>query len=77
MVLKLGEDYFFGADAMHRLALMSTRSGLFNRINYRIFRSPAVARFLYPGLRGGRNLLLKALKRRKINNLGIEDNDWF
>ena len=77
MVLKLGGQIYYGADAIHALALISSRSGLFNRINYWIFKSKTLALILYPILRFFRNLLLKILGKTKINNLGIEDNDRF
>ena len=77
MVLKLGGQIYYGADAIHALALISSRSGLFNRINYSIFKSKTLALILYPILRFFRNLLLKILGKTKINNLGIEDNDRF
>ncbi len=32
MVLKVGERLYYGSDAIHALALLSSRSGLFNRI---------------------------------------------
>jgi hypothetical protein len=34
-----------------------------------MFGSQAVSRFLYPLLRSGRNLLLRLLGRKKIDNL--------
>jgi len=77
MVLKLDDQYYYGADAIHALALLSTRSGIFNRLNYLLFRSPRLARVLYPLLRSLRNLLLKLLGRRKINNLGRAGSDRF
>jgi hypothetical protein len=77
MVLKMGSQLYYGSDAIHALALIGSRSGLFNRINYWIFRSKAVSRFLYPVLRFFRNLLLKFLGRTKINNLGVQGNDKF
>jgi hypothetical protein len=77
MVLKVGTRLYYGADAIHVLSLMSTRAGVFNRIAYCSFRSPAGARILYPILRAMRNLLLKLLARTKINNLGISGNDRF
>lgn len=70
MVLKLGDQLYYGADAVNTLALISSRSGLFNRFNYIVFRSERVANYLYPILRGMRNLLLKLLRKSKINNLG-------
>ena len=56
---------------------MGSRSGVFNRLNYWMFRSPRVASVLYPMLRGLRNLLLKALRKSKINNLGKANNERF
>jgi predicted DCC family thiol-disulfide oxidoreductase YuxK len=66
MALKIGDRIYHGADCIHALALLSTPSNLFNRINGRIFRSPALARRLYPVLRVGRNAALRLLGRRKI-----------
>ena len=77
MVLKVGDELFYGADAIHALAMMSTRSGVFNRIAYFAFRSPRVAAVLYPMLRACRNLLLKLLGKSRINNLGLADNARF
>ena len=77
MVLKLDGVLYYGADAIHVLALIGTRSGFFNRLNYWLFRSPKLARVLYPVLRAGRNLLLKLLGKTKINNLNKEDNTRF
>lgn len=65
-VLKIDDDYFHGADAIHRLALMSTKARTFNRVNYQIFRSRTISRLLYPLLRAGRNALLFLLRKRKI-----------
>jgi predicted DCC family thiol-disulfide oxidoreductase YuxK len=77
MVLKMGEQLYYGSDAIHALALISSRSGLLNRINYWIFKSKFVSSWLYPVLRLFRNLLLKMLGKTKINNLGAPDNDKF
>lgn len=77
MVLKVGEQVYFGADAVHTLALMGSRSGLFNRINYWVFKSRRASSILYPILKSCRNLLLKVLGKTKINNLKINDNDHF
>jgi predicted DCC family thiol-disulfide oxidoreductase YuxK len=77
MVLKVGGVLYYGADAMHALALMSSRSGVFNRLNYWVFRSEARSRLVYPVVRALRNLLLKALGRRRINNLGLPGNPRF
>jgi predicted DCC family thiol-disulfide oxidoreductase YuxK len=77
MVLKVGERLYYGSDAIHMLSLLGTRSGIFNRLTYWLFRSPRVAALLYPVLRFFRNLLLKLLGRSRINNLGTPGNDRF
>jgi len=77
MVVKVGEELYYGADAIHVLALMGTRRGLFNRLAYWSFASRGVARVVYPVLRACRNLLLKLLRRTKINNLDLPGNEWF
>lgn len=66
MVLKLNGRYYHGADCIHALALLTTPSGWFNRLNSLAFRSPAVARTVYPVLRAGRNLALKLLRRSRL-----------
>jgi len=77
MVLKMGGMIYYGADAIHILALISSRSGVFNRMNYWLFKSKRVSAVLYPLLRSFRNLLLKMLGKTKINNLNSTGNDRF
>lgn len=77
MVLIVGDEVYYGADAMHALALMSSPVGIFNRLNRWIFRSRILARLLYPLLRSFRNCLLKLMGRSKINNLDLPDNSFF
>jgi predicted DCC family thiol-disulfide oxidoreductase YuxK len=77
MVLKMGDNWYYGSDAIYMLSLLSSRSGLFNRLNYHLFKSKRLAKWLYPMLRFFRNLLLKLLGKRKINNLDIGGNDRF
>jgi len=77
MVLKMGDQLYYGSDAIHALALISSRSGVFNRFNYWMFKSKAISSWLYPLLRFCRNLLLKLLGKTKINNLDIQDNEKF
>jgi predicted DCC family thiol-disulfide oxidoreductase YuxK len=77
MALKVGDKLYYGSDAIHALSLMSTRSGIFNRLSYSLFRSEKVSAVLYPVLRACRNLLLKMLGKSKINNLGTVNNDRF
>ena len=68
MVLVFNGRYYFGADAIHHMALLSSRHGMFNRINAGLFRSPRVATFLYPVLRTLRNGLLRVLGRTRIQS---------
>lgn len=77
MVLKVGDQLYYGSDAIHALSLMSSRSGFFNRLNYWLFRSSGRSRFLYPILRFLRGLLLKLMGLTRINNLNIEGRDRF
>lgn len=77
MVLKMGDRLYYGSDAIHALALISSCSGIFNRLNYWMFKSRTLSRVFYPILRFFRNLLLKLLRRTKINNLRLENNDRF
>lgn len=77
MVLKTGEQWYYGSDAIHALALISSQVGWFNRFNYWVFKSPKRARILYPMLRSLRNLALKLMRKTKINNLDIEGNQRF
>ena len=72
MVLKVGGRYYHGADCIHALALLSSGSGLFNRINAKVFRSPQLSRVLYPVLRAGRNTVLRLLGRTKIASNGCK-----
>ena len=67
MVLKLGDRFYHGAACLHMLAVLSTSSGAFNRMTGTLFRSPVIARSLYPLLRAGRNLTLALLGRRKMS----------
>lgn len=77
MVLKMGDQLYYGSDAIHALALISSRSGFFNRFNFWIFRSKTLSSWLYPALRFFRNILLKMLRKTKINNLNVPNNDRF
>lgn len=68
MLLHLGGRYYHGAQCLNRLALLSSRSTLFNRLTYAIFRSPTASRLFYPALRTGRNLLLRLIGRRGLGS---------
>ena len=59
MVLKVGGRYYFGSEALHILALLSGRRGVFSLMNRILFGTRGAARMAYPLLRLGRRTLLK------------------
>jgi predicted DCC family thiol-disulfide oxidoreductase YuxK len=67
MALKLGDRWYHGDECVHMLALLSTPSTFFNKVNGAVFRSRPAAKILYPILRAGRNLALLVLGRGKIH----------
>jgi predicted DCC family thiol-disulfide oxidoreductase YuxK len=70
MALKMNGRLYHGDECIHRLALLSTPSTTFNRINRAIFRSKTMSRALYPVLRSGRNAILRMLGRPKFGDPG-------
>ena len=77
MVLKVGDELYYGSDAINSLALLSSRSGFLNWLAHSVFRSRRASRLLYPIMKACRNLLLKILGRSRINNLQRSGNDRF
>ncbi|MBX2886801.1 MAG: DUF393 domain-containing protein [Granulosicoccus sp.] len=67
MVVLLDDSEFYAADAINVIALLSSSSGLFNRLNALIFRHQPVAKIFYPLMKSGRALLLRMLGRSKID----------
>ncbi len=67
MVLMMDGHTYHGDACIHRIALMSSSSGLFNRLNRLVFSSPRASRLLYPVLRTGRNATLRLLGRRSLD----------
>lgn len=61
MALKLGGQIHHGDDCINRVALLTTPSGVFNRLNAWVFRSERRSRALYPLLRRGRNAAIGLL----------------
>jgi predicted DCC family thiol-disulfide oxidoreductase YuxK len=70
MVVRYRGELHYGADAIHVLALLSPRKTLFDKLSWLVFRSRKRARIVYPAMKVGRNLILKLLRRTRINNLG-------
>lgn len=69
MVVKLDGQYFYGGDAVNRLAILTDERGAFRKLGKWVFESPTRSRFLYPFLRFGRNTTLKLMGFKKINNI--------
>lgn len=69
MVIKFLDTCYFGADALHVMALLGTGQGWFNRMNAWLFRSKTLSRLLYPPMRAARNLFIRLKGISKIDNL--------
>jgi predicted DCC family thiol-disulfide oxidoreductase YuxK len=72
MVVKFEGVMYYGPEAMRMLTLLSTSSGLFNRVSYWFFGTTGRARIFYPVGKAVRNLVLKLLGIRYIDNLSKE-----
>lgn len=59
---------YHGARAVHVLALLSSGNDVFNRINYRLFRSAPMARAIYPVLAAGRRVVFALLGRSPLGD---------
>ena len=77
MVVRHGDQVYYGADAIHELAKLSEHRGVVNRLAKIGFGSATLSRMLYPFFRALRNLLLKLLGKTRINNLEIDGRDRF
>ena len=77
MVVVIGDELHYGADAIHALANVETKRGVFGVVSRLMFARRRSARFLYPWLRRIRNLLLKLLRKQRINNLKLPGRDRF
>jgi predicted DCC family thiol-disulfide oxidoreductase YuxK len=66
MIVRQGGVVFHGDAAMHRLAVLTARGGVFNALMRLLFADPRRARRLYPRLVRGRGIVLRLLGRRRI-----------
>lgn len=69
MVLKFENVMYYGPDAIRMLTLLSTPSGWFNRISAGLFGGTRRSRIFYPISKAFRNVVLKLLGVRYIDNL--------
>lgn len=70
MLFLYNGQVFHGHDAVHALANLSGRSGLFNRLNGAVLSNATTARWIYPWLKLGRRVTLAARGRKLIDNPG-------
>lgn len=73
MVVKFKDVTYYGPEAIRMLTLLSTRSGFFNRMNYYFFGTEKRADMFYPLGKALRNLVLKVMGIRYIENLKGND----
>jgi predicted DCC family thiol-disulfide oxidoreductase YuxK len=66
MVFLHGGGVYFGEEAMHRLALLTTPSDAFNRITAWVFARPALGRAVYPAFKLARRAALALLRRPPV-----------
>jgi predicted DCC family thiol-disulfide oxidoreductase YuxK len=69
MVVKFEDVLYYGPEAIRVLSLLSSPSGLFNRMNYLFFGGARRAGFFYPAGKAIRTLVLKVMGIGYIENL--------
>ena len=70
MLVLYGGRAYYGADAMHILSSLTSRSNAWNGLTASIFSRHWLARVLYPFLKLGRSLALLVLGRPRIRTSG-------
>ncbi len=73
MVVKFKDVTYYGPEAIRVLTLLSTRSSFFNRVNYYFFGTERRAGIFYPLGKVLRNIVLKVMGIRYIENLKVGD----
>lgn len=68
-VVKVGDVFYSGADALHVLSGLSSSATFLNRFAYRLFRNKRFSRFCYPFFKGVRSLVLRVSGIPYIRNL--------
>jgi len=77
MVVDIDGKLYAGADAVNRLALLSTPVGIFNRLNALAHSNSIVASILYPVLRAGRWCILFGLGRKAFDKNDSKPSSHF
>jgi predicted DCC family thiol-disulfide oxidoreductase YuxK len=68
LLVKYQGQFYYGKDGMHILAILGSKSNLFNKINSTLFRSKILLTILYPVLKFIRRCLLMILGVKKIKH---------
>jgi|CXWL01.1.fsa_nt_gi predicted DCC family thiol-disulfide oxidoreductase YuxK len=66
MLLILNGNRYYGAEAVHHIALLSTASGVFNKINATVFKYRFLSHLFYPLLKLGRKTYLFLAGKKEI-----------
>lgn len=66
MIVFVNGVRYYGPEAMHILAILSSEQGVFNRLNRFLFVKPKLAAFAYPLLVFLRKLVLVTLRRKSL-----------
>lgn len=69
MVIKYGNSFYRGPEALGLMSLLGTGIGWFNRMNALLFRYKPVATYCYPFMRAIRNTLIRFKGVSKLQNL--------
>ena len=67
MVVIINNEVHHGGDAINRITLLTSNNTLFNKFAYLLFSKPLISKFVYPVLRGIRNVTLRLLGKKPIH----------
>lgn len=70
MLVVYGGRYYFGQEGVRLIAMLSSRSTMFNKLLACLFKSKLLASLLYPPMTWLRGLLLKM---NRVNNIDLKD----
>ena len=68
MLALIGNNAFYGSEAVAALARLSSDSTLFNRLNHAVLSRSGVSRILYPLFKAARRMALTVKGKPALNN---------
>ncbi len=68
MLALIGNNAFYGSEAVAALARLSSSSTLFNRLNHAVLSRSGVSRILYPLFKAARRMALTVKGKPALNN---------